>query len=304
MNNNPVLAPATHDGHLQYEDLYTLIVSLRNGRRTQPLAVDMSRVFFVYVDELLALLCIARLWHRWTGSPIRLQQLEPKVHRYLERMDLFSHCSDWLEQDRLLLHDDRFSRKPYSERLMEITPIPSDEQLNEGAVQEALQRMRTILDNSTSRDPNSIIRLCTMLSEITQNVVHSLDQGFAIVQRYRTNGSALVQNYRVVISVVDLGIGIEGSLRHSATPLLLHSETPLVSGSDYILKALEVGVTSRASGGGLGLHYVRSLVQEWRGALTIRSGRARVQIRGDKITRADDLTQMPGTQVTIEVQGT
>jgi hypothetical protein len=300
----PIIAPAAPDSSLQYEALYAMITPLQDSYSTQSLPVDMSSISFVYVDGLLALTCIARLWHRWTGYRLRLQHLDPKVHRYLERMDLFSQCSEWLEQDRLLDEGDRFNRKPYSERLMEVTPIPSDEQLNEGAVQEALHRMRAILDSSTSRDPTSVIRLCTMLSEITQNVVHSLDQGFAIVQRYRTPGSAIVQNYRVLISVVDLGIGIESSLRRSPVPLLLDNGAPLISGSDYILKALEVGVTSRASGGGLGLHHVRGLVQEWRGTLTIRSGRSRVQISSDTLTRTDALAEIPGTQVTIEVHGT
>lgn len=302
MTDIPVLGPVANDGRLQYEALYEMVTSLQDPSRGQSLVVNMSKVSFVYVDGLLALMCIARLWQRWTGGRIRLQHLDPKVHRYLERMDLFSQCYDCLEQDCFLDEGDRFDRKPYSERLMEVTPIPSDEQLNEEAVQEALRRMRTILDSSTSRDSNAIVRLCTMLSEITQNVVHSLDQGFAIVQRYRTSGSALLQNYRVMISVVDLGVGIEGSLRRSAVPLLLDSGAPLVSGSDYILKALEIGVTSRASGGGLGLHQVRSLVQEWHGTLTIRSGRSRVQFISGRLTRADDLAEIPGTQVTIEVQ--
>jgi hypothetical protein len=292
-----------YDFSLQYEALYTMVASLRDSHEAQPLVLDLSRVSFVYVDGLLALTCIARLWHRWTGCLVRLQHLDPKVHRYLERMDLFSQCRDWLEQDHPLDEGDRFNRKPYSERLMEVTPIPSDELLNAEAVQEALRRMRTILDNSTNRDPNAVIRLCTMLSEITQNVVHSEDHGFAIVQRYRSSGQSLLQSYRVMISVVDAGIGIEGSLRRSAVPLRLDNGAPLVSGSDYILKALEVGVTSRVTGGGLGLHQVRGLVQEWLGTLVIRSGRSRVHFNGDMLTRTDDLAEFPGTQVTIEVRG-
>lgn len=304
MTSIRISATAATDGSLQYEDLYAQVASLRLTHRTQPLLVDMSAVSFVSVDGLLAFTCIARLWYRWSGCIVKLQQLQPKVHRYLERMDIFTHCSDWLEQDRILDEDERFERKPNSERLLEITPIPSDELLNAVMVQEAVHRIRMILDTSTTRDAQTVGRLCTMLSEIAQNVVHSLDQGFAIVQRYRASGgSGFMQSYRVMICVVDLGIGIESSLRRSRDSQLLNSGASLISGSDYIIKALDLGVTSRNSAGGIGLYQVRNLVHDWRGTLTIRSQRSRVQISTDRITRTDDLAEIPGTQVTIEVQG-
>lgn len=304
MSSIRIIAPVTSDNCLQYEDLYSQVASLCSTNRMQLLQIDMSAVSFVSVDGLLALVCIARLWHRCSGDIVVLQHVDPKVHRYLERMDLFTHCNAWLEQDRILTDHERFDRKPNSERLLEITPIPSDESLNATAVQAALQRIRTILDSSTSRDANAVRQLYTMLSEVAQNVVHSLDQGFAIVQRYRQPlGSSLVQNYRVMISVADLGIGIEESLRRNPRSLKQDPKTPLLSGSDYIIKALDVGVTSRNSSGGIGLYQVRKLVQEWQGILTIRSQRSRVQITGDRITRTDGLAEIPGTQVTIEVLG-
>lgn len=112
-----------------------------------------------------------------------------------------------------------------------------------------------------------------------------------------------MQSYRVMICVVDLGIGIESSLRRSRDSQLLNSGASLISGSDYIIKALDLGVTSRNSAGGIGLYQVRNLVHDWRGTLAIRSQRSRVQISTDQITRTDDLAEIPGTQVTIEVQG-
>ena len=264
----------------------------------------MSSVSFVSVDGLLALVNTARLWHRYSDDIVVLQHVDPNVHRYLERMDLFTHCSDWLQHNRVLIDNERFERKPNSERLLEITPIPSDELLNATAVQAALQRIRTILDNSTNRNPNATRQLYTMLSEVAQNVVHSLDQGFAIVQRYRqSQNSPHIQNYRVMMSVADLGIGIEESLRRNPHSLAQDPNTPLVMGSDYIIKALEIGVTSRNSPGGIGLYQVRKLVHEWQGFLTIRSRRSRVQITPDRIKHDNNLTDIPGTQVTIEVVG-
>lgn len=287
-----------------YEDLYAQATGLRSQIPSGPLALDLSLASFVPVEGLVALACCARLWHQWTGQKIMLQRIQPKVHRYFERMDIFTRCNAWIDQDRLLDELDRFDRKPDSERLLELTPIASDEDQNAEDVQTAVHRIRHILTNLVQRDMHSVGQLCTMLSEIGQNVVHSSDLGLAIVQRYRENANAVAgMGYRVIISVTDLGIGIEGSLGSSQSQLTDRIRAQLTSGSDYILKALELGVTSRRSAGGMGLHQVQKIVHEWDGTLTIRSRRSSVQIAGDAITRRDDLVEVPGTQVTISVRG-
>lgn len=295
-------AAADPNNTLKCEDLYAKIVSLRPGCANQSLIINMRAVHFVYVDALLALTSVVRLWWQWSGCKVLLKDIPFAVHRYLERIDFFEKCSEWLEQDYILDPSERFERKPHSERLLEVTPIPSDEVNNAVVVREAVDRIRLILDNATNRDADTVGGLCTILSEITQNVVHSLDRGFAVVQRYRTSG--LVPGYRVMIGVVDLGIGIETSLRRGGGAQLMNDHgTPLASGSDYILKALDLGVSSRASAGGIGLNKVRRLVEKWQGALTIRSQRSSVHITSSSVTRVDDLVEIPGTHVTILVQG-
>jgi hypothetical protein len=219
-------------------------------------------------------------------------------------MDLFMRCSAWLDQDQEPNELERFERKPDSERLLELTPIASDEEQNAADVRAAVDRIHHILVNLVYRDRRPVGQLCTMLSEIAQNVVHSLDLGFAIVQRYRENPSAVFSlGYRVIISVADLGIGIERSLASNDSCLTRAVRAELTSGSDYILKALELGVTSRRTAGGMGLHQVRSIVNDWEGTLSIRSSHSFVQIAGDTISRRDDLVEVPGTQVTIAVRG-
>jgi hypothetical protein len=287
-----------------YEDLYVQITTLRKQILDAPLVVDLSSASFIPVEGLVALACAARLWYRWTGQKLMLQRIPTKVHRYFERMDLFARCDTWIDQDHPLDELELFDRKPDSERLLELTPIASDEEQNARDVQTAVDRIHHILTHLVHPDARSVGQLCTMLSEIAQNVVHSSDLGFAIVQRYRENPSAVANmGYRVIISVTDLGIGIEGSLGSSQSHLTYAARARLLSGSDYILKALELGVTSRKTAGGMGLHQVRSIVNEWNGTLSIRSRRSFVQIAGDTVTRQDDLVEVPGTQVTISVRG-
>jgi len=47
-----------------------------------------------------------------------------------------------------------------------------------------------------------------MLGEIAENIKHSQDRGFAIIQRYNGRGRS-GNTSEVVIAVSDLGIGIE-----------------------------------------------------------------------------------------------
>jgi hypothetical protein len=286
------------------EDLYGRISALRWHITNQPLVVDLGSVPFVPVDGLVALACSARLWHRWTEQKLVLRHIQPQVHRYFERMNLFSQCGTWIHQDRQLDELELFERKPDSERLLELTPIACDEEQNADDVQMAVDRIHRILTNLVYRDALSVGQLCTMLSEIAQNVVHSLDLGFAIVQRYRENASpSASMGHRVIINVADLGVGIEGSLGGSQSGLTAAVRAQLTSGSDYILKALELGITSRRTAGGMGLHQVRSIVNDWEGTLVIRSRCSLVQIARDTITCRDNLVEVPGTQVTISVRG-
>lgn len=287
-----------------YEDLYTRIATMGQQTNPQPLVVDLGSVSFVPVDGLVVLACTARLWHRWTGQKLILHKIDPKVHRYFERMDLFARCQEWLEQEDQLSVLELFDRKPHSERLLELTPIASDENQNAADVTTAVDRVSHILSNLVYQNTRSVGQLCTMLSEIAQNVVHSRDTGYAIVQRYQTNTSTGFGNaHRVVITVADLGLGIEGALKGSKAFQAQAVRDQLMCGSDFILKALELGVTSRQTPGGMGLHQVRTIVNEWEGTLSIRSSRSLITITGASITRRDDLVNIPGTHVTISVRG-
>ncbi len=77
-----------------------------------------------------------------------------------------------------------------------------------------------------------------MLSEIGQNIVHSEDQGFAIIQRYKKPYSHDIERVsEISIGIADLGIGIEESLCR---------RTPTLTGSLHTGQISSYMLSSRA----------------------------------------------------------
>lgn len=300
MRATTTLRPVSLKSILGIEQLYQRAeAALLACRPLEPLVLDLSWVGFVPPEGIIALVTAARLWHGATGTRVRLCNLRPEVHRYCERMDVFRQCGTWLEEERTLAEEERFDRAPASSNLLELRSIASDEDQNSQDVAAAVARAARIIQAWFDADADAVRRLLTMFSEIATNVAHSRDQGFALMQRYR--GDTRQLGSRVTIAVGDLGIGVEASLRATARA---RSNLPrLASGSDYILHALELGVTSRHNAGGMGLYQVRGLVDEWRGSLVIRSGRSMARISAEGTETRDDLANIPGTQVTITVSG-
>ncbi len=279
-----------------YQGLEAAVVACRT---LEPLVLDLSWVGFLPPEGIIALVTAARLWHGATGARVRLCNLRSDVHRYCDRMNVFSQCGAWIEEERTLAEEERFDRAPASSNLLEMHPIAGDEDWNSQDVAVALARAARIVHAWFDADAAAVGRLLTMLSEVASNVVHSRDQGFAAMQRYR--GDTRQFGSRVSMVVGDSGIGIETSLRAKAR--VRSKPARLASGSDYILHALELGVTSRESTGGVGLYRVKCIVEEWRGSLIIRSDRSMARVSAEGIETRDDLANIPGTQVAITVQG-
>jgi len=240
----------------------------------------------------------ARLWHRMTGQPTILAGIQPEVHKYLERMDVFSVCSHWIQQASPLNPAECWSRSQSPRKLLEVMPVSADRIRNSQDVTTAVGRAHRILETWFSNNLPAIGPIATILSEVASNVTHSQDRGFAVIQHhYAPSGG------RVTIAVGDLGVGIEASLRQRGARLgPFHQGAPPV-GSGAILRALELGVTSRGDVRGMGLYQVKTLVDRWQGILAIRSGHSSVRIAESQVYVRDDLVDIPGTQVTITVRG-
>jgi hypothetical protein len=131
---------------------------------------------------------------------------------------------------------------------------------------------------------------CDLLNVVVENITHSRDIGYVLMQLYQ-----IIDGYRVHIGIVDMGMGIPATLRIRYPDI--------GSEAKYLLKALEMGVTSRVGMGGLGLFNVERIVRGQQGGLTIRAGSSMLQIAGGRVHLRDDLTFIPGTQVYINVWG-
>jgi hypothetical protein len=278
-----------------------LRASFESGCRSS-IALDLSPVSFVYPDGLLAIANAARLWHRWTGTRVVLMGMQPQIHKYLERMDLFTVCRNWLYPDPALRLMDPYDRSPASTRLLEVMPISGEEKRNSSDVTEAVTRVQKILSAWLPADATAVGYLCLILSEIAHNIVHSHDQGFAVIQRYQDSTMGPMGS-RVVIAVADLGLGIEATLRAKSRPHGPVKDQASWSGSDYIRYALTHGVSSPDRLRGTGLTQVKSIVGRWSGSMVVRSFRSRVGFEPEGFNERDNLPEIPGTQVTITVRG-
>ncbi len=285
------------------ERLYGQVATALTGeRRAEPLSLDCSWIAFVPPEGIVTLITVARLWHQATGRRIRLCNLQSQVHKYLERMDLFTQCAAWLVEEQPLPAWERFDRSANSATLLEVLPIAGDEGQNCRDVLVAQERASRIVAAWFDADANAVGRLLTMLAEIASNVVHSGDRGFAAIQRYRGPNMYRLGS-RVTMAIGDLGIGIEASLRGKTNGGAGLPASRLEVGSDYLLHALQLGVTGGNTVGGLGLSRVKDLVEQWDGLLVIRSRRSQIQASAEGVEARDDLADVPGTQVTIFVRG-
>src|SRR5689334_12548611 len=81
-----------------YRQLHRALARKYRGK----LPFDMSNVNFVRPSGILSLVIAAKSWHEWTGGSTVLTHVQPQVHAYLDRIDLFSTCNKFIEVDNEL----------------------------------------------------------------------------------------------------------------------------------------------------------------------------------------------------------
>lgn len=278
------------------ESLAQSMLRLRASGARGMLQLDLSHVAFVRADGVLALLAAGRLWHGWTGEIALLSNISPSVHAYLERTDLFA--TPWLSAESELAPMLRYSRSDQSRTMLEVTAISAEPEQNACDVTQALLCAQRIVTSWFTAAPASVDGLLTILAALAENITHSGDVGHVIIQRYQ-DAARRPLGSRVVLSIADLGVGIEASLRHN--PAIARER--LVRGSEFIRAALRPGVTSRAGVGGAGLARVQDIVTDWHGELYIRSHSSSLLLSPRGSVDRDDLAPMPGTHITISARG-
>lgn len=291
---NATITPSFLHTSQSWETFYAAFDRCLKNPQITNLLLDLRKIEFFRPETVLLLMNAARLWHAQRGKAIQADFTD-EVQAYLQRMDVFDACSNCIDPVRAV--DERFARKYESANLMEMTPLSSDVRENAYNVVKANERAKRILQNAEVPEQRAA-EVCGILSEIAQNVVHSADTGYAIIQKYFILSA---QTHRVHIAVSDLGKGIQASLleRYKVQQLKCRTE------ADYILRALDRKFSSRPlNEGGLGLPHVRLRVDANQGVLIIRSGRSLVHIEGGKvIVQQNDLTSIPGVRVFLTVYG-
>jgi signal transduction histidine kinase len=175
-------------------------------------------------------------------------------------------------------------------RFLPITGLPPRRADQMKLLKDVAVHTHAVLVREFAYDAVQAGRFITALSELCTNIYdHSTPggevRGFIAMQAYRDT---------VKFAVMDLGIGIPKSLRGRFD----------LDDAQLIQKAFEPGVSARQDEGrGLGLARVAEIVEHQHGILNIRSGRAKVLLRGRQrhreIHKLQHRNTFPGTQIGI-----
>jgi len=255
---------------------------------------DARHVRWVDPNGLVALLVAGSVAGDRQGAPPRLEPPESvDVLGYLGRMGFFEEARDIFEiQDRV----PRRAAGP-SDVLLEITPIRANDDVH-GVVDRVQSRAGTILASKLGYPATSVVPFSVILSEVCQNIIEHADgAGWVAAQAY--NWARRLGRWVVMISVMDVGRGFRGSLsdEHAARYGDRWSDATALEA------AFLHGLTRFPdSGRGQGIQQIRRQVQRWNGAITIRSGTARIgQVPDwdDTPPMTQGLASLPGAQIGI-----
>ncbi len=280
-----------------YDDVETLYQSLiALDISNNILELDCNQITHLDASCTLALLTVSRLWFRWTGHETHLLELRDNVHEHICRLNLFDLPGETFVDRNPLGYKipDYFGR--INEHRIAPLFIPSHAEANRLVMEDVLNAVEESI-KTWFRDPRLQRAVSMMLSELGENIVHSNDYGYLFLQRYRSTEYA--GGTRLVIAINDLGIGIRQSLIRTT---LIRSD---MTDSDCIELALQHRITGTNQNRGIGLEEVRRLaVQSAKYTeLRIRSGTGALIIEQNQVRKEDQLTAIPGVQITLILEG-
>jgi len=243
---------------------------------------------------MIGLLAAGRVARERTGAAPSIEAPDNRdVRSYWERMDFWHVAPEVYDLEPVPTR-----AHGTSDALLEITPIRSHHDVH-AVVERVRERSAAILLNKLHYPRPSVIQFSVLLSEVCQNIIeHAEADGWVCAQTY---------NYRerlgrgvVMLAVMDVGIGFEGSLatEHSRR----HGER--WSAGMALERALLHGESRyRDPGRGQGLQAIRRQVDRWDGELAIRSGDAMIasptQEWGDLAHMQTGLEIFPGAQILV-----
>jgi hypothetical protein len=243
---------------------------------------------------MVALLASGSVARDRQGAIPRLELPESAdVIGYLGRMGFFQECQGVFE------YEDRTQKRGGgpSDVLLEVTPIRANSDVHE-VVDRVQGRAGAILASKLGYPASAVVQFSVILSEVCQNIIeHAEAPGWVAAQAY--NWAKRLGRWGAVISGMDLGRGFRGSLtdEHSAR------YGDRWNDSTALEAAFLHGLTRFPdSGRGQGIQQIRRQIQRWNGAITIRSGSARIgQVPDWDETPplTEGLAPFPGSQISI-----
>ena len=252
-------------------------------RRQDNIVLDLSGLTFVDPYGMGMLCLIARHLSRtfWDIS-CRMPGVEA-VRTYLARMNVLAALGQFasFEEEAPPRH------AASNEALLEMTPITRRDDV-ESVLRLIGHRVSAILAEELNYKDREIAGFKNVVAELCHNVLdHSFDWGYVAAQRYMDHRRG---KKFAIIGVGDLGIGIRGSLA-------MRYDVSAWTHATAIVNAVRKQF-SRDPTRGLGLYVVNRICHDYGGGLHIRSGDARVYIRGRSVYR-NETAPFPGTQLSI-----
>jgi hypothetical protein len=280
--------PASLDGQT-VDAFFDQVAVLDEGRTL----FDARHLRWIDPNGMVGLLVAGTVAAKKQGTLPHLEPPEsPDVTGYLSRMAFFEAAKGVFECDPPARRAGRDS-----DVLLEITPIAANADVH-SVVDRVQSKAGAILTSKLGYPGTAVVQFSVILSEVCQNIIeHAEAPGWVAAQSY--NWARRLGRNVVVISVMDVGRGFRGSLgdEHSARYGDRWGDTTALEA------AFLHGLTRFPdSGRGQGIQQIRRQVRRWDGAITIRSGTARIgQVPewDDTPPLVDGLEPFPGAQISI-----
>lgn len=275
------------EGSLGYQQ-FEKIIQLITGKGDH-FVINLARITFIEPYGMVGLITAAR-YCKNKGTSLKLYLPPHHIQVYLAIMDFFNHVKEYqhITQGFLSYLDFRTKDRP----LLELTRLEFKAEDFKSIVKftELLDHRMEMMFNTGTADTTSK-KITTNLIEVCQNLEHSLDFGYVAAQKY-TNPLT------IKISVMDLGIGIRGSLEKQ-----FNKKGEPLTDRRAIELALKPEISSRPTGGGHGLYRLSIFIKEHAGSeLIIRTGTVRCNLKHNGTKFTEDMTFFPGTQVGLTLK--
>lgn len=283
---------------LDYRTLDQVLDAVSRTASDGRVLLDARHVRWVDPNGMVGLLAAGTVIRDRTGALPRFQMPEhPDVPGYMARMGFFQAAEGILELGQ------RPARRGGgdSQVLLEITPISTNADVHE-VVERVQSTAGNILSQTLQYPLSAVVQFSVILSEVCQNILEHADApGWVAAQAY--NWQKRLGRHVLIIAVADLGRGFRGSLapEHSA-------RFGDRWGDATALEAAFIHGLTRFpdSHRGQGIQQIRKQVRRWEGAISIRSGTARiadVPEWDDSPPLREGLEPFPGAQIYILLPG-